>query len=218
MEILAQQIETYLLQFNQETDPLHRDLEKFAARKTFQTDRGEIAFPIVGPLVGKILYQLTLLTQAKRVLELGSGFGYSAYWFAKAMGKEGDLILTDGSRENLDQAKDFLSRMENKPKLSFFHGNALEIIETIHSDFDIIFNDIDKRQYPEALKKALPRIKKGGLLIADNVLWSGEVLNKKNPDSNSRGIQEFNRLIFSDAHLVTTILPVRDGVAVCLKI
>lgn len=217
MEILNPRIETYLLNLQIEKDPLHQSLTDLAAKKKFKTGNRSIPFPIVGPMVGRILYQLALISGAKKVLELGSGFGYSAYWFAKALGPGGKLILTDGSRENLEQARHFLKRMGRAPRCSFLEGDALRSLDKINGTFDIVFIDLNKRQYPQALKKALPRIKKGGLLIADNTLWSGDVI-LKTADPSTRGIQKFNRMIFSNRSLVSSILPIRDGVAVCVKV
>lgn len=217
MEIVNPDIESYLYGLLEEKDALHSDIESFAATRKFQVGDRTIPFPIIGKLVGRTIYQLARLIKARRVLELGSGFGYSAYWFAKALGPKGEIILTDGSEENLDAAKGFLSRIPRRPKLRFKKGNALEILNKVSGKFDIIFNDIDKHDYPQVFRKAIPRIKKGGLLITDNVLWSGAVLQPETADRSTRGIIEFNRLICDSPDLITTINPIRDGLAVCLK-
>lgn len=218
MEILDSQIEEYLHCFLPQEDPLIGKLENYSATKNYSIGNRTISFPIVGPIVGRLLYQLTLLIQAKRVLELGSGFGYSATYFAKAMKKEGELILTDYSEENLKKAEEFLSKIPNAPKLFFRPGDALKIMEEFSGEFDIIFIDLDKELYPQAFHKSAKRIRRGGLLIADNTLWSGEVLKKDAQEPATRGIQEFNRLIFSSPSFCSSIVPIRDGVAVCLKI
>jgi predicted O-methyltransferase YrrM len=164
-----------------------------------------------------MLYTLARATQAQRVLELGSGFGYSAYWFAKAMGKEGKVVCTDMSQENADHAQEYFHRAKIGPRVQFRVGDALKLIDEIEGQFDIIFNDVDKRQYPRVFRKAVPRLKKGGLLISDNVLWSGKVVQDK-PDAETAGILTYNRLIYSSKELFTTIIPLRDGVALSVKI
>src|SRR6267378_2173597 len=95
--------------------------------------------------------------------------------------------------------------------------DALKLIDEVEGQFDIIFNDIDKHQYPRAFRKAVPRLRRGGLLITDNALWSGKVLNHK-PDSDTAGILTYNRLIYSSKELFTTIIPLRDGVSVSVKL
>ena len=218
LEIVHPKIESYLSDLFVEKDPLHEEMEKFASQKKFKIGRRSISFPIIGKLVGRSIFQLARLTRAKRILELGSGFGYSAYWFARAIGNEGELILTDGSKENLDQAQSFLSRIPARPEIHYKEGNALDILDEVPGEFDIIFNDINKDQYPAAFRKASPRIRKGGLFIADNVLWSGEVLSPKKADASAKGIIEFNRLISQDPSFISTIIPLRDGLSVSLKI
>lgn len=218
MQILDHKLEDYLLHLLPQKDPQLRAIENYARQRHFQIGKRTIPFPIVGPLVGRLLIQLTTMIGAKRVLELGSGFGYSGYYFAKALGRKGELILTDYSKENLEKAKEFLRRVPNRPKLQFHCGDALALIKKFSGKFDIAFIDVDKQLYAEAFQKSAPLIRKGGLLIADNALWSGEVLKKNSRDAATQGIREFNRLIFSSPSFYSSILPLRDGVAICLKI
>lgn len=208
MDIVNPDIVEYLLNITPERDAVLSDMEELAVEKNF---------PIVGPLVGRTLYVFALAIQAKRVLELGSGYGYSAYWFAKAIGKDGTVICTDGSPTNAERAREYFRRGKLAGKMDFHVGDALKIMDELDGTFDIIFNDLDKHQYPKAFRKALPRLRKGGLLISDNVLWHGRVLDKK-PDSDTAGILTYNRLIYSSKDLFTTILPIRDGVSVSIKL
>ena len=218
MDILDPKLESYLSGLFPEEDPLHGEMERFASQRTFSIGQGKtIPFPIIGKLVGRLVYQLARMVKARRVLELGSGFGYSGYWFSRAIGPQGELTLTEGSKQNLDDAKKFLGRLPSPPKIDFRQGDALEILETLPGEFDVVFIDIDKHQYPEAFKKAGPRVKKGGLFIADNTLWGGEVLEPQKADKNAKGIIEFNRLISSSKDFIASIVPLRDGVAACLK-
>ena len=207
MEIVTAAIENYLIRVTPQEDPILKEMEA-RARETH--------FPIVGPLVGRLLYQFVKLTGSHRVLELGSGFGYSAYWFGQALGDSGELILTELLEENLALAKDSLERGKISSRARFYQGDALEILEDLEGQFDIIFNDVDKHQYPEVFKRATPRLRSGGLLISDNVLWQGKVVEGQ-PDERTRGILEYNRLIFESSEFFSSIIPLRDGISVSLK-
>lgn len=208
MDIVHPNIVEYLLNVTPERDQVLEDMEQFAL---------EQHFPIIGPLVGRFLYLITQVTQAKRVLELGSGFGYSAYWFAKALGKNGEIICTDGNPLNAERATAYLKRGKVGSKVEFLVGDALKLIDEQEGQFDIIFNDLDKHQYPKAFRKAVPKLRKGGLLISDNVLWSGKIFDHK-PDVDTAGILTYNRLIYSSKELFSTIIPLRDGVSISIKL
>jgi predicted O-methyltransferase YrrM len=212
LEIIHPEIESYLERLGEEgaemRDPVRKEMEILAER---------LHFPAVGPLVGRLLYQFSRMIGAKRIFEMGSGFGYSAWWFAKGLQHQGEIICTDGSRENARRAADFFRRSGIEDRVRFEVGNALEVIDRYPGEFDIIFNDIDKEDYPTAFHKALPRLRHGGLLICDNVLWFGRVISKST-DPDVKGVQEFNRLTHATPGLITTILPVRDGVSVSLKL
>ena len=208
MDILNADIEKYLAEVIPERDSVLTEMEMYAASKNF---------PIVGPLVGRLLYLISKAIKAKKVLELGSGFGYSAYWFAKAVGSAGRVVCTENLRENVALAKEFLRKGHVVDRAKFLIGDAISSVEGIRGTFDIIFNDVDKTQYPQALKVALPRLRKGGLFISDNVLWSGRILDKK-PDAATASILTFTRMLFSSKDLFTTIIPLRDGVSVSIKL
>jgi len=208
MDIVNAHIVEYLLNVTPDRDDTLADMEQYALARNF---------PVVGPLVGRLLYQFAKMSRAERIFELGSGFGYSAYWFAKALGKDGRVICTDGNPDNAEHAQVYFHRGKIASKITFLVGDALKLIDEVEGQFDIIFNDIDKHQYPRAFRKAVPRLRRGGLLITDNALWSGKVLNHK-PDSDTAGILTYNRLIYSSKELFTTIIPLRDGVSVSVKL
>jgi predicted O-methyltransferase YrrM len=207
MDIVDPEIEDYLGQLLPPREPVVAEMEALAEK---------IHFPIVGPLVGRLLYQITLIHHAERIAELGSGFGYSAYWFAKGLPKTGKVICTEGSADRIRQGKDFLTRAGLIDRVEFRRGNALERITEGGGPFDIIFCDIDKAAYPDALAIGLPLLSPGGLFIADNVLWSGRVTSASE-DPDTVGIQTFNNTIYSRPELTTTIIPLRDGVSVSIK-
>lgn len=202
------QVEEYLYRLTPEGDPVLKEMETLGVA---------LDFPYVGPLVGHFLFQLTYCTKAKRVFEMGSGFGYSAYWFAKAVGKEGEVIFTEAAPENAARAKEFFRKGAVERRVKIEIGDALEIIDRYPGPFDLIFIDIDKQDYPTAFHKAFSKLRQGGLLIADNVLWFGRVLTGDR-DPTTEGIREFTRLIYSKKNLFTTILPLRDGVSVSVKL
>ena len=207
MEIVNEQIEDYLRKLYGERHEVLVEME-IEARK--------LGFPIVGPLVGNLLYQLAKLVNARRVFEMGSGYGYSAFWWALAM-SGGEIFLTEGSEANKRKGEAYLERAGFLKNVKYHTGNALEIIDKVAGEFDIIFIDVEKQQYPAALEKAVKRIRRGGLLVADNVLWSGKVTQEKG-DALTESIKEFNRRVFSMNVFAASIIPVRDGVMIAYKI
>lgn len=207
MNLLPNHIETYLRQITPSAHPVLDAMEKMAEERDF---------PIVGPLVGRVLFQLGRLMGAKRVMELGSGYGYSAFWWAAATPPEAKIYCTEGSSENAKLAQEFLTRAGLWHKVEYLVGDALESFGRVPGTFDIIFMDIDKHGYPEAFRQAYPRLRKGGLFVTDNTLWSGRV-TEANPDKTTRGVMEYNKLIYNTPGAFSTILPIRDGVAITLK-
>ena len=155
--------------------------------------------------------------RAETVFELGSGFGYSGLWFAKALEDHGRVILTEGDARTVDSARDYFGRAGLVDRAVFELGDGLEILDRYPGPFDIIYCDIDKHDYPRALDKSLPKLRRGGLLITDNTLWSGRVARPAETRETA-GIQEYNRRLMASKELVTTILPLRDGVAVAVKL
>jgi caffeoyl-CoA O-methyltransferase len=184
------------------------NMEELAAEKQF---------PIVGPQVGRLLFQLARLKKPADIFEMGSGFGYSACWFALGA-PSARIILTDRDQSNLDLAKTWLKAGELNNPFEFRKGNALDILKKSNENFDIILVDIGKEDYPETFKLAMVHLRSGGLLITDNVLWHGRVFNTANTDAGTKGVRAFNHLLFETDSVFSTILPVRDGVAISLKL
>lgn len=181
-----------------------------------EADASKNDVPIVGPAVGRVLYQLATISGAKKIFEMGSAIGYSTIWWARAVGEGGRVIYTDGDGKKAEKARRYFERAGVSARITVRVGDALEMLSEQKELYDIIFNDVDKTDYPRVFRVALPRLKSGGLFITDNVLWSG-TLGKPNPDAHTQAILEFNRLIYGSKDLFTTILPIRDGVAVCVK-
>lgn len=207
-EITTEAVERYVYAMLPERDEVLAHMEAEAVKRNV---------PIVGPAVGRVLHQLALISGAKNVFELGSAIGYSTIWWARAVGKDGQVTYTDSDHKNANEARGYFEKAGVADRIAIKVGDALELLSEEKKEFDIIFCDIDKEDYPRALRLALPRIRKGGLLVADNVLWSGRVAEKDPKEASTKAIQEFNRLLYSSAELFTTILPIRDGVAVAVK-
>jgi len=188
-----------------------------AVLSEMEAEAGKRKIPIVGPAVGRILQQLAIMSEAKKIFEMGSAIGYSTIWWAQAVGKGGRVFYTDGDRKNADEARRYFDRAGVADRITVKVGDALELLSEEKQEFDIIFNDVDKEDYPRVLRLAIPRLRKGGLFVADNVLWSGKVADPKNKEASTKAIMEFNRLLYGSPHLFTTILPIRDGLAVAVK-
>jgi caffeoyl-CoA O-methyltransferase len=174
-------------------------------------------FPIIGPLCGQFLRQMALVSNARRIFEMGSGFGYSAAWFSMGMPEDGKIICTDGDPDNRERAMSYFKRLGIDHKIEFHIGMAQDILKRYDGPFDIIFNDVDKEQYPETLDIAIPRLRKGGLFITDNTLWDGKII-EDGGDIYTVGVKEFNKLSFRRQDIVTMIVPLRDGLSVSVKL
>jgi len=179
-------------------------------------------FPIVGRNVGVTLEVLARAIGARRVMELGSGFGYSAYWFARAVGPGGEVHATDGDPANQSKAIDYLSRAGLADPINWHVGDAVENLGTVEGEFDVVYNDIDKEGYPDAWRAARERIRVGGLYLSDNVLWSGSVADPAGDHGRdaktTNAILEHNRMIADDERFASAIVPTRDGVFVALRV
>jgi predicted O-methyltransferase YrrM len=189
-------------------DPVLLEMERVAAERNF---------PIVNRIVGVTLEALARSIGAQRVFELGSGYGYSAYWFARAVGPSGEVYLTDGDPENEKKALHYLGRAGLVERVRFRVGDAVTSFGEVEGEFDIVYCDIDKEGYPEAWRAARDRVRVGGLYLCDNVLWSGRVV-EESPDDTTKAILEHNAMIAADERYLSVIVPTRDGVMVALRV
>jgi caffeoyl-CoA O-methyltransferase len=205
--ILEPQVEKYLSSLLPERDAVLADIEMYAKERDI---------PIIGPDCGRLLWLMARLSGANRIFEMGSAIGYSAIWFARAAGPGAEIYCTDGDPANAELARKNFERAGVSKNIRFMTGEAVDLIDTTDGTFDIVLIDVYKHQYPAALKKSLPRLKSGGLVITDNVLWSGRVTQPPK-DDNTRGILEFNRMVYASPELFPVIVPLRDGVAICRK-
>jgi predicted O-methyltransferase YrrM len=200
-------VDDYLYSMLPKRDAVLTEMEEYATEKSI---------PIVGPAVARVLQQFALMINARKVFELGSAIGYSTIWWAQAVGEGGTVVYTDGDSNNAERARGYFKRAGVSKQIVLRTGDALEILSEEKQEFDIIFNDVDKEDYPRVLRLIAPRLRKGGLFIIDNVLWSGRVA-EKNPDARTKAILEFNRKLYDSEDFYTTLLPIRDGLAVALK-
>jgi caffeoyl-CoA O-methyltransferase len=206
--VTTEPVDDYLYSMLPKRDEVLSEMEIYAAKHDV---------PIVGPAVARVLQQLAMMINAKNVCELGSAIGYSTIWWARAVGEGGRVVYTDGDSHNAELARAYFDRAKVSKRIAIHTGDALEFLSEQRQEFDVIFNDVDKEDYPRVLRLVPSRLRKGGLFITDNVLWSGRVAQKKAADTRTKAIVEFNRLLCNSPEFFTTILPIRDGVAVALK-
>lgn len=203
-------VERYLDALTPKSGPVLREMERYAYKRDI---------PIVGPTVGRLLYLLTQLASAKRIFELGSAIGYSTMWFAMGAGTGAEVHYADGSATNAARAQDYFRRAGLADRIHIHTGMAQEKLAETPGDFDIIFIDVDKEQYPGTLRLAVPRVRTGGLLLADNTLWSGRAARKApRSDDRTSGIQQFNRAVYASKDLFPVMVPIRDGLTICRKL
>ena len=205
--ILNAKVEEYFADLLPKRDEVISEMERYAKKHDV---------PIIGPVVARMIYLVAQISGAKRIFEMGSAIGYSTIWLARAAGPEAEVYYTDGDPANAARARRYFKRAGVENSIQIMTGDAVNLIDQVPGEFDLIFIDVDKHQYPDALRKAVPRLRSGGLLLTDNVLWSGKV-SRKSTDGRTRAIQQFNKLIYSSSELFPIIIPLRDGVAVCRK-
>ena len=201
-------VDDYLYSMLPKRDEVLAEMEDYATKHNV---------PIVGPAVARVLQQMALMISARTVFELGSAIGYSTIWWAQAVGENGRVIYTDGDRKNAERARGYFDRAGVTNRITIHTGDALELLSEQKQEFDVIFSDVDKEDYPRVLRLVPPRLRKGGLFVTDNVLWSGRVAQKNPADPRTRAILEFNRKLYDSKEFYTTILPIRDGLAVAVK-
>jgi caffeoyl-CoA O-methyltransferase len=207
---LQEEVENYIYKLLPERDSVVNEMEMYAA---------EHRVPIIGPAVARLLALLVQISGAQRIFEMGSAIGYSTIWLARAAGPKARIIYTDGDPEKAKRAQSYFQRAGVAKRIQIQVGDALQLMKAASGKFDLIFNDIDKHQYPEAMTVALPKLRKGGLFITDNTLWSGKAARPAAPDDTpTLGVQELNRRVYAAKDLYAVLVPLRDGVTVCRKL
>jgi predicted O-methyltransferase YrrM len=176
-------------------------------------------FPIIGPAAGYACYQIARLIGARSVFEMGSGYGYSTAWFAKAVKENGGGVVHHvvWDEKLSKKATRHLSKLEYDGMIAYHVAEAVETLRQVPGPFDLIFNDIEKQDYPKSLTLIKSKLRHGGVLIIDNILWSGRIFDKKDHSAATEGVREFTRSITQDPDWIVSVLPVRDGMIVAYK-
>lgn len=205
-----QAVQEYLTSLVPPREPELRKMEEIADKNDF---------PIIGPACGYYCYQLARMIQAKSVFELGSGYGYSTAWFAKAVRENGGGVVhhTVWDDELSKRAQGHLSTLGLADLVEFHNAEAVETLRQTPGPFDIIFNDIDKEGYPNSLPVTKEKLRHGGILIIDNMIWHGQTLDPNDHEASTEAIRRFTRDITTDLDWIISLIPARDGMIVAYK-
>jgi caffeoyl-CoA O-methyltransferase len=188
--------------------------------QAMETEAEWTNFPIIGPTSGYLCYQVARMISAKRVFELGSGFGYSTAWFARAVTENGggEVYHVVWDEDLSRQAHAHLSALGYGDTIHYHVGEAVQTLREASGVFDLIFNDIDKEGYPNSLPVIAEKLRPGGVLIVDNMLWHGRIFNGKDHTPATDGIRRLTGLLTNNPDWVTSLIPVRDGVMLAYKV
>lgn len=203
-ELLAPQLHEYLETLVPPRPPELQAMEDEAARTRF---------PIVGPAAGHLCYLLTRMLGARQVFEMGSGFGYSTAWFARAVRDNGGgkVFHVVWDEELSRRAKAHLRALGLDGLIEYRVGEAVDVLRTTDGPFDVIFNDIDKEGYPASLPVITSKLRPGGLLIVDNMLWHARIFDQRDRSDETEGVRHFTKTITTDPRWISTVVPIRDG-------
>jgi predicted O-methyltransferase YrrM len=209
-KIVYDKLQEYLTSLVPPREPEMQQMEEYAEKHDF---------PILGPVCGYYCYQLARMLRAASVFELGSGYGYSTAWFAKAVRENGGGVVhhTVWDDKLSALAKEHLAKLGYDDLIEYHNAEAVETLRKTPGTFDIIFNDIDKEGYPDSLPVIKSKLRSGGLLIIDNMIWSGRVFDQKNKESSTEAIRRFTRDVTADSDWIVSLTPIRDGMIVAYK-
>jgi predicted O-methyltransferase YrrM len=209
-EIKYDQLQDYLTSLVPPREPELQAMEEYAAKH---------GFPILGPVSGYYCYQLAILLKAKSVFEMGSGYGYSTAWFAKAVRENGGGVVhhTVWDEKLSKMAVEHLTKLGYADLIQYHTAEAVETLRKTDGPFDIIFNDIDKEAYPTSLPLIKEKLRSGGLLIIDNMIWHGQILDPNDHEKSTEAIRRFTRDVTTDPDWIVSLAPVRDGMIVAYK-
>jgi len=187
--------------------------------QTMEAYAKEHRFPIIGPVAGQLCYQIARMIGARSVFELGSGYGYSTAWFAKAVQENGGGVVHHVVwDEKLSQmARQHLGALGYGEMIRYHMAEAVQTLKETAGPFDLIFNDIDKDGYPASLPVIAEKLRPGGVLIIDNMFLGGNIFDQSSHSPSTTGVREFTRLITTDPSWIVTLAPIRDGLIVAVK-
>jgi len=211
MEIINNKAEDYATRFTTPTDNLLQEIEKYTLENHPQ------AIMLSGPIQGKLLEMISLMIRPERILEIGTFMGYSALCLAKGLAAQGELHTLEIGKEDADIARNYFSKSLYAKQIILHEGNALDIIPALNETWDLIFIDADKVNYINYYELTLPMLKKGGFILADNVLFHGEVLEENITGKNAKAIHAFNEHLEKDDRIQHVLMTVRDGLMLIQK-
>ena len=213
MDILSQELENYLAQHSTAETDLLKKLEKETFQKTTQPQM------LSGGYQGRLLSLISKLIRPNRILEIGTFTGYATLCLAEGLTPEGKIITIDRNEELMYLPRKYFAESEYSQQIEFRIGNALDVLDDLNEKFDLVFIDADKSNYINYYEKVLGKMNPGGVILADNVLWYGKVLQEtKANDKDTKILKEFNELTSKDPRVESIILPVRDGISLIRKI
>lgn len=211
MRFLPEEIENYSAAFSAEEDEVLKELNRETHLKILLPQM------LSGHIQGNFLKMMSFMMQPKRILEIGTFTGYSAICFAQGLQKDGVLYTIDINAELEDMCRRYFEKAGLTNKIDYRIGNALDIIPTINDELDLVFIDADKVNYANYYDLVFDKVKKGGFIIADNVLWSGKVTQEKQ-DKDTTALHNFNQKINDDIRVENYLVPIRDGLMVARKL
>ena len=211
MPATYEQISEYHAQLSRHSDPVLLRMEEEARNERF---------PIIGPAAGKFCYLMARAIGARRIFELGSGYGYSTLWFARAVRENGggEVHHTVWDEELNRRARANVAEAGYADTVKFHLGEAVQTLRETAGPFDILFNDIDKDGYPASLPVMKEKLRVGGLILIDNMIWHGAIFDPSDKSPNTEGVREFTRRLQEDTDFVFQLVPVRDGVITALRV
>jgi len=206
------ELEKYVLEHTEKEDEILKELNR-------QTHLNQLNSRMIsGHLQGKLLEMFSKMIKPKRILEIGTFTAYSAICMAKALEKDGKLHTIEVNDELEDFIKTYIKKSNLEDKIILHIGDANKILPNLNEIFDLIFIDAEKTEYLNYYKLIFDKLRKGGFIIADNVLWNGKVINKiNNKDKKTQAIAEFNNFVHNDKRVMNLILPFRDGLMILQK-
>ena len=214
MDFISDDIMTYAINHTQEESNLLKALNKETHQKILQSRM------ISGHFQGRVLSFISQLIRPETILEIGTYTGYATLCLAEGLTKNGKIHTIEINEELIDFQKKYFDQSKFKNQIFTHIGDAIDIIPKLKLKYDLIFLDADKANYPNYMEMVVPKLKRGGVLVADNVLWSGKVLDyqQKRDDIETKGIKLFSELVKKNSSLQTLLLPIRDGLMMCRKI
>ena len=212
MEFLPEQVQSYA--------EMHTDQESDLLKKIARETHMHVLHPrmLSGNLQGRILAMISHMMVPKRILEIGTYTGYSALCLAEGLSDGGKVTTIDINRELENRVKGYFEESGFNKQIDTHFGNAIEIIPGFKEDWDLVFIDADKENYLNYYNLVVDNVRKGGFIVADNVLWSGKVMDKKEMDADTQAIRKFNEEVHNDPRVANVLLPIRDGLMILRKL